>query len=78
MQVFDNTAPEGRSYLEHLNVHFREFVRAAGGGSRVVRCHSSLEPLFKFIGITPKVDDSLPSAEARVGGMKIRVDNLDS
>lgn len=76
-KTFNYTCPEGIGYWDYINQHFRHFIKVVGGGSRVVRCHPSVAPLFDFIGIIPKIDEDLRHGEARVAGSQIFVENLE-
>jgi hypothetical protein len=76
VKTFTISIPSDMGYEDYINSHFREFVRRAGGGSRVVRCHPSVVPLFQVIGIRPSVDEDMRHGEATVAGSSIFVDNL--
>lgn len=77
MKTFTIAIPSNMTFESYIKSHFGAFVKRAGGGSRVVRCHSSVAPLFEAIGIKPKVDDGMRHGEATVAGSTIYVDNLE-
>lgn len=75
---FNNTPPSGRSYHDHLRVHFRDFLKGLGGGSlRVVRCHPAILFMVDAAGCAkPVLDPDMPEGEGAVAGRRFRVENL--
>lgn len=77
-RAWNNTAPQGMSYRDHLKdaENPKSFVAVICAMGAHAETHSSLACLFNFVGFSFTVNNSLVCDTARIGGTTLAVENL--